>query len=161
MTHAELLVDLAARDGIRELVGIPVDVTPSGDVGVVAWYDQSVWERDEKVGLKKSIRYYVLDEGGPGEDAYYKDAEPQTLPSVTPNALHSWMRDIIDADPDDYKGVQVHYVSERWLMVVFSVLEDDGASGLEWQTYYIRKGAGAPVKISNHDPSYLQSLFRV
>ena len=30
MTKAELLVDLAARDGIAALQGDPVDVTPSG-----------------------------------------------------------------------------------------------------------------------------------
>jgi len=161
MTKIELLVDLATRDGIAALVLDPVDVTPSGDVGTVAWYDQAVWEIRGDAALKKSIRFYVLEEGEPGEAAYYKDAEPQTAPNVTPNALYSWMRTVIDADPDAYKGVQVHYVSERWEMVVYSILEGDGASGLEWSTYYIRKGAGAPVKISNHDPKFLQSLFRV
>jgi hypothetical protein len=161
MTKAELLVDLAGRDGIAALVFDPEDVTPSGDVGVVAWYDQAVWEIRGVVALKKSIRFYVLEEGEPAEVAYYKDSEPQTSPSVSPNELYSWMRSIIDANTNDYKGVQICYVSERWEMVVYSILEDDSASGLEWNTYYVRRGEGVPVKISNHDPSFLRSLFQV
>jgi hypothetical protein len=161
MTKAELLADLAARDGIAALVLDPVDVTPSGDVGVVAWYDQAVWEIRGDAALKKSIRFYVLDEGEPAEAAYYKDAEPQSAPNVTENALYSWMRSAIDANPDSYQAAQIHYVSERWEMVVYSILEDDSASGLEWNTYYIRKGEGAPVQISNHDPKFLHSLFSV
>jgi hypothetical protein len=161
MTKSELLVDLLGRDGIAALVGDPVVVTPSGDEGVVAWYDQAVWEIRGVVALKKSIRFYVLDEGGPAEAAYYKDAEPQSSPDVRENALHSWMRSAIDANPDDYQAAQIHYVSERWEMVVYSILEDDTASGLMWVTYYIRKGGGGAVKISNHDPSFLRSLFQV
>jgi hypothetical protein len=161
MTKAELLVDLAGRDGIMSLVGDPVDVTPSGDVGVVLWYQQAVWEVRGDAALKKSITFYVLDEGGAGEVAYYKDAEPQTTPNVSPNALYSWMRTAIDADPNSYQAAQIHYVSERWEMVVYSILEDDGASGLAWASYYVRRGEGAPVKISNHSPEFLNSLFNV
>lgn len=161
MTKTELLVDLAARDGIDSLIGVAEDVTPSGDVGVVKWYSQAVWEVRGDAAVKKTITFYVIDEGGAGEVAYYKDAEPQSDPLVRPNALYSWMRDVVDANPNDYKGVQIHFVSERWEMIIYSIFEDDGASGLEWNTYYFRKGVGAPVKISNHDPKFLQSLFRV
>lgn len=161
MTKSELLVDLASRDGIGELIGDPVDVTPSGDVGIVVWYDQAVWEIRGNAALKKSIRFYVLDEGEPAEAAYYKDSEPQSIPNVEENALFSWMRSAVDADPNAYKGVQIHAVSERWETVVYSHLEDDGSSGLEWSTYYVRKGQGQPVKISNHSREFLQNLFQI
>lgn len=161
MTRAELLVDLATRDGIESLVGDPVDVTPSGDVGVVAWYDQTVWEVRGEAALKKSIRFYVRDEGEAGEVAWYKDAEPQSDAEVRQNALRTWMVGVVDGNANDYKHIQIHSVMERWEMVVYSILEDDGATGLEWNTYYVRRGEGAPVKISNHDPSFLKSIFRV
>lgn len=160
MTKAELLADLAARDGIDQLIGAATDVTPSGDVGIIAWYDQAVLEVYGVAAIKKSVRFYVLDEGGPGEAAYYKDGEPQGRPMVERMELFSWMRDVVDADPNSYKGVQIHYVSERWEMVIYSVLETTGG-GVEWSTYYVRRGAGAPAKITNHNPAFVQSLFRI
>ena len=159
MTRAELLVDLAARDGIHALVGDPIDVTPSGDVGVVAWYDQIVWEVRGSAALKKAIRFYVLDEGEIEEVAYYKGSEPQKLPMVEQHPFFAWMRDMIDATPDDYQMVMIHAVLERYEMIVFSTLADDGAGGLEWSTYYFRKGGGTPTKISNHDRDFLQSVY--
>jgi hypothetical protein len=159
MNRAELLLDLAARDGIMSLVGVPVDVTPSGDVGVVAWYNQAVWEVRGDAALKKSIHFYVLDEGGAGEVAYYKDYEPQKLPDVDQHPFFDWMRTIIDADPDSYQMIMIHSVLERYGMIVYSTLADDGASGLEWSTYYYRKSGDPPSKISNHDKDFLQSAY--
>ena len=159
MTREELLIDLAGRDGISALAGLPVDVTPSGDVGIVAWYDQSVWEVRGNAALKKAIRFYVLDEGGGGETAYYKDREPQKTPTVDQHPFFAWMRTIIDATPDDYKMIMVHSVLERYEMIVYSTLGDDGASGLEWSTWYYRKGGDPPAEISNHDRAFLQSVY--
>ena len=161
MTKAELLVDLEGRDGIASLVGAPVDVTPSGDVGVVAWYDQAVWEVRGDAALKKAIRFYVIDEGGGGEVAYYKDSEPQKVPGVEQHPFYAWMRGIIDAAPDDYQMIMVHSVIERYEMIVYSTLADDGASGLEWSTYYYRKSGDPPTKISNHDSSFLRSVYNL
>ena len=164
MTKAELLVDLAARDGILMLWGDPSPLrveTPSGGGVDVIWYEQPVIEVIGKVALKKTIPFYVFDEAGPSEAAYYKDAEPQASPAVRPSNLWDWMRDAIDNNVANYEGVRIKAVSERWEMVIFEKLEDDGAGGLEWHTYYIRRGAGAAKEITNHDPSNLQSIVNV
>ncbi len=159
MTKSELLVNLAARDGVASLVGDPFDVTPSGDIGVVAWYQQCYWEIRGEAALKQSLNFYVLDEGGAGEAAYYKDSEPSGE-RVHRSALAEWMRDAIDASPNSYAAIQIHWVSERWEMVVYSILELDG-SDVQWQSYYIRKGAGTAKKITNHEAWRLSSIASV
>ena len=98
MTKAELLVDLAGRDGIESLIGDPVDRTPTGETPGVKWYKQAVWEIAGDAAVKKGVHFYVREEGLPAEDAYYKDAEPQAEPMVQHHPLHVWMRDAIDAN---------------------------------------------------------------
>jgi hypothetical protein len=167
VTKAELLVDLAARDGIDRLWGDPSLVnteSPSGGIGGdVNVYQQGVVEVIDDVAIKKTITFYVFEEGEAGEVAYYKDAEPQSDPMVRPNALWNWMRDAIVAAPDDYQAISIHRASERLEMVVYSKLEEpttpDGT--VAWHTYYIRKGGGGSFEITNHSPEFLQSIFNI
>ena len=158
MNKQQLLVDLAARDGVSGLIGNPVDVTPSGDVGTVKWYSQGLWQQNGKAALKQTQTFYVANEGEANEVAFYKDAEPE-FSQVRAAAFKGWMRTAIDAKPNDFKAVQVVWLSERWEMAIYNVLEADGAKGLKWQAYYVRKGVTAPTKISNHDASRLQSVL--
>lgn len=158
MNKSQLLADLVARDGVLALIGDPVDTTPSGDIGIVKWYQQGLWHVNGLAAVKQSIIFYVANEGQPGEIAYYKDSEP-TFESVKTSELKAWLRAAIDATPKVFAAPQIHWMSERWGMVVYSILEDDGSGGLKWQAYYTRKDVVAPIKISNHEASRLSSQF--
>ena len=160
MTKAELLVDLAAQDGVLRLLGDPEDTTPSGETAGVKWYQQNLIEARGKTALKRTVYFYVFDELEPEEEAYYKEELPEDQKHTTASALREWMRAAVDASPDTYKGIQILWLSERWEMVIFAMLDASG-DDLAWQAYYIRKGAGAAKKITNHEAQYIASIFSV
>lgn len=160
MTKAELLIDLAAQDGVLRLLGDPEDITPSGETAGVKWYIQNLVEARGKTALKRTVHFYVFDQGEPTEDAYYKEHLPEDQKNTTASALREWMRDAIDANAENYKGIQILWLSERWQMVIFAKLDADG-DNLAWQTYYVRKGYGAAKAITNHDADRIRSIFSV
>ena len=167
MTKAELLVDLAARDGIDRLWGdaaLVNEESPTGGIGGdVKVYQQGVVEVIDDVAIKKTITFYVFEEGEAGEAAFYKDAAPQSDPSVRSNAFWTWMRDAILASVDDYQAISIHRASERLEQVLYSIVEEpttpDGT--MEWHTYFMQKGGGGAFEITNHDPEFLQSIFNI
>ena len=140
-------------------VGEPVlrEEKPDG----TKWYSVNVRELVGDAAVYRNVDFYVIAEGTVDESAHYKDASP--LQSVQTREFFGWMRDSIFADPDSYKAVQAHWVSEPLEMVVFSRLVETGTGTCEWQTYYLRRGespAVGPRRITNHSPAYLQSLLR-
>lgn len=160
MNKSQLLSDLANRVGVLSLIGGPVDSTPSGDQGTgLIWYQQPLWQVHGKAAVKQVVWFYVLNEGEAGEVAYYKDREP-FLDNVEQTDLKAWMVGVVAANPNNYRGIQIHWTSESLGMVIYSVLVDDGAGGLKWTTYYVRKNNGSPKLISNHKPEFLNSIVR-
>jgi hypothetical protein len=154
MTKAQLLADLEGRDFI-DWVGTPelVDTKPDG----TKLYHVPIRMVTGNAATHILQPIYVVDEGGGNEAAYYKDTVPNQKPRVS--ALTEWMLAAIDAEPNNYKGVQVLWVSERWGMVIYSILT--GTAPLVQKVYYIRKGAGGPVEISPFDVKLLGSLLKV
>jgi len=153
MTKAQLLAALEAKDFV-DAVGTPelLETKPDG----TKWYGVNIREIKGTEGVYRNVYFYVVDEGGGGEVAYFKDEPPSQ--SVRNRALYEWMQGAIDGAPDNYKAAQIHWVSERYEMVVFSILDTSGAD-LVWQAYYIRRGGGAKVKITNHEAWRLSSIF--
>lgn len=154
MTKIEFLADLASKNWCV-YVGTP-ELLETKDDGA-NWYAVNIRDESGKVGGYQNIHFYVVDEGGAGETALYKDHEPLETQN-TISDLKRWMLDAVDVNPNNYKGIQILWTSERWDMVIYNVLE---GSPLEQVTYYIRRGNGAPVVISNFDIELLKSIFRI
>ncbi len=154
MTKTELLADLAGRDFVQS-VSTPelLETKPDG----AKWYGVNIREVTGDAGVYRNIQFYVYDEGGAGEEAFYKDSAPGS--SARASAFRMWMQDTVDNLPNNFKAIQIHWISERWEMVVYSILA--GTNPLSQKTYYIRKGVGASVEIENFDIGLMQSQFDV
>jgi hypothetical protein len=154
MTKTELLNDLSSKDWC-ESVSIPEVklVLPNGTI----WYAVNILDVSGHTGVARNIDFYVVHQGGPLENAYYKDAEPSET-NNRQSALKQWMFSNVDTNPNNYKGVQLLWMSERWEMVIYSVLE---GNPLEQVVYYVRKGQGSPTLINNFDVALLRSLTQI
>ena len=156
MTKAQFLTALGAMDFVSK-VGTPelLETKPDG----TKWYSVNLREVKGDACVYRNVNFYVVDEGKAGEAAFFKDEKP--IQSVRTKAFYDWMKDAIKTTPDDFKGVQVNWVSEELEMVIYSKLETSG-SDLVWKTYYLRKDSGvAPMVITNHNPAYLSSVLAI
>jgi hypothetical protein len=154
MNKTELLADLAARPYIDE-VGTPKNVqqtVPEGepDEGdpIPNWdgsmlYHVPIRQLSGIAGGLGLVEFYVIDDGGPGELAYYKDSPPAQR--ARPSAIKEWIIAAIDGDPNSYKGFSILWASERYDMVVFATLEGTPLLAKYW---YVRKGQGAKTQIT-------------
>lgn len=79
MTKSQILAQIAASAGIK----VALDPIHNETIDNIKWYSVPVLETDEvkSLGWKKSISFYVVDEGTGTEAAYfYKDSPKQDLP---------------------------------------------------------------------------------
>lgn len=154
MTKAALLAELLARDFVDWVgdPGDPVDTKPDG----TQLYHVPIRMVTGNAATHILQAIYVVDEGGGNEAAYYKDTVPNQKPRAS--AMTEWMLAAIDADPESYKGIQVHWESERWEMIIFTILV---GTPLAQKTYYVRKGHGAKVEIPGFIVGLLGSLLKV
>lgn len=155
MTGAQLLADLAARDFVG-WVGAPIFIEEKPD-GTKLYHVpvRQEWGYAATYILQPC---YVVDEGLPSEEAFYKDTIPNQKPRES--ALMQWIMQAIDAAPNNFQGVQILWISERWEMVIFCILE---GTPLVQKVYYSCKkvNGGAPVEIQNFNPALLGSLQKV
>ena len=94
MNKVELLADIADRPFFHAFTGDPVLTnTETVKDGTEKWYSVNVREIVENVGTKRNINFHVVNEGTPGEVAYYSEQSPQK--SVT-----------TDADVADQKAIE-------------------------------------------------------
>jgi hypothetical protein len=155
-TKAEFLTALGATDFI-EWVGTP-ELLETKPEDATKWYAVNCREVMGGTAVYRNVHFYVVDEGGAGEAAYHKD--DQLIQTTKQRELYDWMLLVVDGATNNYKAIQVHWVSERFEMVVYSILIDD-ASDVKWQTYYVRKGHGTAQAITNHESWRLSSQFNV
>jgi hypothetical protein len=74
MDKTGLLEDLKKRKFVSGIVSTTLRETkPNGD----RWYQTNIREVVGNVCTFRNIDFYVVDEGKPGEAAYYKDKEPE------------------------------------------------------------------------------------
>ena len=95
LTKAELLADLKGLTFVSSLIGV-AKLTRTEDLEddegnpfTVKWYEQNFWEVQGKAAVKRTINFYVEDEDGTNECAFYKDAEPQ--PTTRRNSFDNWL----------------------------------------------------------------------
>lgn len=152
MTKAELLADIQSKSWCAK-ISVPevLETKPDG----TTWYSANVREQSNGVGGYKNIHFYVSEEGTANESAYYKDTEP--VESVSRKATtKKWILKKIDTEPAKYKGVQILWISERWEMVIYSILEN---VPLEQKTYFVLKAEDKPIEIINFDINLIRSNF--
>lgn len=154
MTKAALLTDLQSRDFVLS-VGDPVlqETKPDGTIYYIVPTLQSVGDAASYL----NVGFYVTQEGEAGEAAFYKDIPPTQKTRNT--AFENWMIAQIDTEPNNFKGVQVLWKSERWEMIIYAILT--GTTPLTQKVYYVRKGYGSPVEIQNFNFDLIASLLKV
>lgn len=153
LTKAELLTELNAHDWVIS-VDTPtlLETKPNG----TKWYIVNFMEQVGNAGVASNIHFYVVDEGEAGENAFYKNAEPAEAKSRQ-TSLKKWMINAIDTNPNNYKGIQILWISERYNMIIFSILE---GSPLEQTVYYVRRGNGSPAIINNFNIELIKSILQ-
>lgn len=154
MTKAELLADLASKEFCDEIFAVEQTGTHANGTKV---YHAQVRDVKGKLAYHRTVPFYVVNEGEDNEVAYYDTNEP--IESNTRNKdLYEWMRSAVDANPSNYKGIQIRWLSERYEMVIYSILT---GSPLEYKTYYIHRGNGGPQEIPNFEQSMINSVFNI
>jgi hypothetical protein len=152
MTKADLLAELISFDWCDYVgdPGAPVETKPDG----TNWYIVNIRDVSGKTAVYRNVSFYVIDEGGAGESALYKDAEPSETQNRA-SALKQWILNAVDANPTNYKGIQILWISERWEMVIYTILT---GTPLVQKTFYVRKNNGAPAEIENFNIDLLRSI---
>lgn len=125
MTKAELLENLLSRDfigwvGAPDLLETKPDSTNS--------YIVNVREESALVAIYRNISFYVVDETGAGEKAFYKDAD---IKRSLPNAQ---FKDFVQAN---FKEIMPSIMDFTWVSideekksgVIKCVIPDDAVSG--------------------------------
>ena len=146
MTKTQILAAISAMTGIK------VALTPvwHETVDNIKWYSVPVLETDEtkKLGWKKSIYFYVVDEGEAWEAAYYYKATPsQELPidNVIVTAIKTYIfsqPNVINYNLLSYnEAVNGTDTNRIALAEVYSVVNTTDASKKTWVIY--NKNAGA------------------
>lgn len=153
MNKAQLLTDLSTRDYIK-WVGTPV-AGANTDEGS-EYYTVKTRQINGNAASYINVEFYVVSGGTGNEAAFYKDIPPAQRSKNL--AFYDWMRDQIDINPNNYKGIQVLWVSERWEMVIYNILVTGGGFATQ-KTYYVRKGQGAAIEISGFNPALMGSIF--
>jgi len=157
MTEAQLLADLAARDQV-DWVGTPetAETKPDGTLWRIVNYREVL----QDVSNYRNQTYYVVDPGGAGEAAYYKDEAPWKA-TVRRSQFREWIKGMILANEDDFRGVSVHAFNEETEEIVFTILEISGTAPnqtMEQKTVWLKKGSGlGQIPITGFDPN-LSSL---
>lgn len=152
MTEAELLADLAGRDQV-DWVGTAetTETKPDGTLWRIVNYREVL----QDVSTYRNQTYYVVDPGGAGEVAYYKDVEPFKA-QVVRSQFRQWMIDVILANEDDYRGVTVHAFNEETEEIVMTILETSGSAPnltMTQKTVWFKKGSGlGMIPITDFDP---------
>ena len=144
MTKLELLADLAGRPQIKTLLGELTDITPTGETPNFKWYSQDVCELINDAAIKRTITFYVGDEGEPTEWAAYKDAAPTA--DVQTNQFENWLNAVLYAD-SDAKAWRIVVRNELTWRALVAILEENGEGTLDAVGYLItRDGDGQAVK---------------
>ncbi|MCA1807406.1 MAG: hypothetical protein LC687_06135 [Actinobacteria bacterium] len=120
MTKQELLDELLAKDYINTVEEPQLmETKPDG----AKWYKVNVSETFQKVAVYRNIDFYVFDEGGAEEKAYYKDREPSMY--VSPSAFRSEMNEALKNDPE-ILGWTFRVSRETFrIAMVEALIEDD------------------------------------
>lgn len=152
MNKQELLFDLEKKEWcafveIPELLEVKKDGTN--------WYVVNIRdESDSKVGTYRNVHFYVVDEGGAGEVALYKDQEPDETQNRV-SKLKQWLFIEADNNPDDFKGIQILWLSEKLNMIIYSILD---GTPLKQKVFYVRRGHGLRVEIQDFNIELLKSI---
>ena len=146
MTKAELLAQIAATQGITKVLTERLAET----IEDINWYEVPVLETDstETLGWKKSIYFYVTDEGTGLEAAYFYKAEPkQDLPVedairiAIQNYIYS-QANVINFNLLSYKEeVNGTDTIRMAIAEVYSVVDATNASKDTWILYQQNVGA--------------------
>lgn len=140
MTKAELLAELASK---VEKVGDPVRVESS--FGVTT-YDVPVLDREGTTATKRTVPIYVVDEGEPGEVAYFRlslDRDEQSADEAYAAAAQDWLNQIVAAGTGDILSgelLETNRTNKFIVARVFVNLKTTPASAEE-RRYLVRRNA--------------------
>jgi hypothetical protein len=76
MTKAELITEVTGKAWFAGTISAPEIDTEWPAFNLKLYRAHAKVEREENVLTHKHIYFYVFDEGGAGESAYYKDQNP-------------------------------------------------------------------------------------
>ena len=159
MTKTELLQDLSDKPWVDHFIG-PEELRDTLVSGAKL-YSQKVMDVGVETAVENDIFFFVIAEGEGGERAFYKSASPES--EARSSEFYKWLVDTIENNPDNYKGFQIRWISEKFGMIIYSVLE--GAGPLDWVTYYVRISGGSPVAppvaINSFDVSQIFTRYEV
>jgi len=154
MTKAELLAELATQfDSVASPVKQQGAVKADG--GQV--YSVMVRQNSGDTAGYRNVRFLVYNEGTGGEVAYYDQRKPVD-DVVSRSTFKEWIKEQISSNPDNYKGLIIHYLNEFTEEAVFSKLE--GTAVLERSYFWARRGQGIS-DITNFDPTIYSKNYRV
>lgn len=140
MTKAELLADLAAKDFVSWVSDAPTLVKDDADG--FRYYNVRIRETRGGVGGFRQIPFYVVDEGGPAEEAFFQGADP--FPTHNTSEFRKWMLDAYQAAPSTYRGLIVHHIDELAETAILSWFAADWTRTF----YYVERdsdGQGTPL----------------
>ena len=128
MNKAALLADLAAKSWVDEVFTEELDNEDDG----FNYYSVRIRELRGSVGAHRQIKFYVVDDGGPGEVALWQGIEP--VPHHNTSEFRKWMFDAYTASPSTFPGLILHYVDEigEWAYISYIV------AGVQTQFYVER-----------------------
>ncbi len=122
MTKQELLQDLINRDWVHA-IGEPQLRETKPDGGL--WYTVNISETYQKAAVYRNIDFYVFDEGGVAERAYYKDNEPTMY--VSPSAFRHELNQLLINEPGIF-GWTYRVIRETFRIALIETLVEDSTN---------------------------------
>lgn len=159
MTKAELLAQLEAA---YDAVGEPIAQQGTRPADGSQRYSVQVCEVGGDAAGYRNIMFVVRDEGTASEVALYEQSEPVDE-TVRRTAFLQWIKSVVTADPDSYKGLIIHWWNEVTEEAVFSKLDADqqNAEKLTRVHYWARRDPVEVRVITGFDIDQYQRDCRV
>jgi len=142
MNKAELLADLAGR---FDYVAEPILQDGAGFPDGAEQYSVKVRSDAGDTSGYQNVRFCVIDEGGQDELAFFLNVDPVD-PATAGSEFYKWIRNTRQNNPDNFKGLQIHWWDETTAEAIYSILTGDP---LERKFYWVRMGGGPPAEIAN------------
>lgn len=138
MTKAQILADIEAKS--LKVVAVEEELDAVKNAAGIKQYIANVLEQSGDRVSGRNVAFYIIDEGGAGEAAYYRDVV--TPKNVARNAVQTYLNGLV---PATYIRTELGLVNEEQKSATASAYKDNGDGTCKKVELLVFKNGSNPI----------------